>query len=702
MLWNNLISILNGEGLFRRPMPRSHPRRRRGRSAATSFELLEQRRHFSVTGFEPIDEVGNNQVNVTWGTAGTDLIRLTPAAYADGISSPSLPNDQSARAISNLVNSQDPAGSTTETNTYDGNNLSDFGYAFGQFIDHDMSLSIDGDESDPIAVAADDPIGPDALPFDRSVWDPTTGTSTSNPRQQVTEVTAFLDLSQVYGSDQTTADDLRTMSGGLLKTSPGGLLPYDNSTYFTPSQLASLNAYIGGMQNEGALANSQIFAAGDIRGNENLEMTTIVTLFVDNHNMLAKELSKEHPTWSDEQLYQEARKINIAGYQAMIYNQYLPALLGSNALSAYKGYNPMVNPSISNEFSTVAFRMGHSMVSPTIARDGNNGQAVADEVPLSDDFFDSDLLSSTGTTDPLTGLVGTGIGAVLKGEADGNGQAMDNMAIDEIRNLLFGNAGSGGQDLIALDIQRGRDHGMESYNAMRVSLGLPAVTSFAQITKNVAVQKELEEAYPGGVNTIDAFEGGLCEDHVAGSDVGPLFQTIIVNQFERLRDGDRFFYLNESFNPDEMKLFNQVNTLTKVIEANTNITNLQPDAFIFTASISGTVTPPMAPPPPPGAPAPAVKAQPNLSGIVVTLLDDTGAVVATTTTNAKGQYQFTQANGISTGTYSVSIKLATGTTITTPKSIVISKAQSITGVNLTMAPPVAENPVMGVAPQRNA
>jgi hypothetical protein len=346
--------------------------------------------------------------------------------------------------------------------------------------------------------------------------------------------------------------------------------------------------------------------------------------------------------------------------------------------------------------------MGHSMVSPTIARDGNNGQAVADEVPLSDDFFDSDLLSSTGTTDPLTGLVGTGIGAVLKGEADGNGQAMDNMAIDEIRNLLFGNAGSGGQDLIALDIQRGRDHGMESYNAMRVSLGLPAVTSFAQITKNVAVQKELEEAYPGGVNTIDAFEGGLCEDHVAGSDVGPLFQTIIVNQFERLRDGDRFFYLNESFNPDEMKLFNQVNTLTKVIEANTNITNLQPDAFIFTASISGTVTPPMAPPPPPGAPAPAVKAQPNLSGIVVTLLDDTGAVVATTTTNAKGQYQFTQANGISTGTYSVSIKLATGTTITTPKSIVISKAQSITGVNLTMAPPVAENPVMGVAPQRNA
>jgi hypothetical protein len=695
MSWSKHLAVVRSSRVSSLPA-----KSRTGRRAGSCvFELLETRKFFTVTGFEPINEVGNNVVNVDWGTAGTDLIRLTPAAYADGISSPSLPNDQSARVISNLVNSQDPAGSSTETNTIDGNNLSDFGYAFGQLIDHDMSLSIDGTESDPIAVSATDPIGPNALPFDRSIWDPATGTSTSNPRQQVTQVTAYLDLSQVYGSDQATADDLRTMSGGLLKTSAGGLLPYLNSTYFTPSQLAELNAYVGGMQNQGPLADTQIFAAGDVRGNENLEMTTLVTLFVDNHNMLATDLSKEHPTWTDDQLYQEARKINIAGYQAMIYNQYLPALLGNNALLPYRGYNPMVNPSISNEFSTVAFRMGHSMVSPTIAREGNDGQAVAGEVPLSVDFFDSNLLSSTGATDPFTGLAGTGIGAVLKGEADGDGQAMDNMAIDEIRNLLFGNAGAGGEDLMALDVQRGRDHGMESYNAMRVSLGLPAVTSFAQITSNVAVQNELAQAYPGGVNTIDAFEGGICENHVPGSDVGPLFQTIITNQFARLRDGDRFFYLNESFNADETRLFNQVNTLTKVIEANTSITNLQANAFIFTASISGAVTMPMAPPPGPGGAVP--QPRPNLSGLVVTLLDDSGAVVAATTTNAQGQYQFTQADGIATGTYSVTIRLTTGTTLTSP-TIEITTAQNVTGVNFQIAPPVAASPVTGPNFQRRA
>jgi hypothetical protein len=653
-------------------------RSRRRPRVGSVFELLESRRLMSSSGYEPIDGVGNNVVNVDWGATGTDLLRLTPAAYADGISSPSLPDDQSARAISNLVNSQtDPSDPSTELNTIDGNNLSDFGYAFGQFIDHDMSLTPDGGDSFPIAVSATDPIGPDALPFTRSQYDPTTGTSTSNPRQQVTEVTAYLDLSQVYGSDQATADDLRTMSGGLLKTSPGGLLPYDNSTYFTPSQLASLNAYLGGMQNFGSLPTSDLFATGDIRGNENLEMTTIVTLFVDNHNMLARELAKEHPTWTDEQLYQEARKINIAGYQAMIYNEYLPALLGQNAIPQYTGYNPNVDPAIANEFSTVAFRMGHSMVSPSIARDGNDGQSVADDVPLSEDFFDSDLLSSTGAVDPLTGLVGTGIGPVLKGEADGNGQAMDNMAVNEIRNLLFGDSGDGGQDLIALDIQRGRDHGMESSNAMRVSLGLPAVTSFAQITSNVAVQKDLEAAYPGGVNTIDAFEGGLCEDHVAGSDVGPLFQTILVNQFTRLETGDRFFYLNENLNPDEMRLFNQVNTLTKVIEANTGVTNLQPDAFIFTASISGAVDPaPSGMPGGPGLPPPL-----QIAGLTVDLLQD-GEVVASTVTNSAGQYSFNQQDGLASGTYTISVTLKNGSTMTTPTAIEITHGgQNVTGVN---------------------
>ena len=141
--------------------------------------------------------------------------------------------------------------------------------------------------------------------------------------------------------------------------------------------------------------------------------------------------------------------------------------------------------------------------------------------------------------DPLTGHTASSIDAVLKGDADGDSQAMDTLAINEVQDLLFGNGG-GGQDLIARDIQRGRDNGLPDYNTMREAYGLPPVTSFAQITSNVQVQQELKEAY-GSVNNIDAFEGGLAEELIKGSDVRPLFQRIMVDQFTRLRDGDRFF-----------------------------------------------------------------------------------------------------------------------------------------------------------------
>src|SRR5205807_2948675 len=133
-----------------------------------------------------------------------------------------------------------------------------------------------------------------------------------------------------------------------------------------------------------------------------------------------------------------------------------------------------------------------------------------------------------GIVDPLTGHTSSDIGAILKAEADGNSQAMDLLAINDVRNLLFGNGGLGGQDLIARDVQRDRDNGIPDYNTLRVAMGLPAVTSFAQITRNVQVQQELAQAYPGGVNTIDAFEGGLAEDHVRGSAIGPLFRAILV------------------------------------------------------------------------------------------------------------------------------------------------------------------------------
>ena len=282
--------------------------------------------------------------------------------------------------------------------------------------------------------------------------------------------------------------------------------------------------------------------------------------------------------------------------------------------------------------------------------------------------------------DPLTGHTASSIDAVLKGDADGDSQAMDTQAINEVRDLLFGNGG-GGQDLIARDIQRGRDNGLPDYNTMREAYGLPPVTSFAQITSNVQVQQELKEAY-GSVNNIDAFEGGLAEDHVKGSDVGPLFQRIMVDQFTRLRDGDRFFYLNESWSPSELKIFEQGNTLAKVIEANTDITNLQSDVFLFTASISGTVVKDQ------GHGDDRASSSPGVADVTVELEDTNGNVIATTTTDSEGNYRFDQQNGVSgTGEYTVRFVIPSGFTQVSPNpsKILISRGDiSVRGVNFAI------------------
>jgi hypothetical protein len=290
-----------------------------------------------------------------------------------------------------------------------------------------MDLSPDGGASFPIDVPPGDPIGgAGPLPFSRSQFDPSTGTDPSNPRQQVNAITSYLDLSQVYGSSAFVADALRTHSGGLMKTSPGNMLPFNNLDYFTQAQLDALN-----MANaSGLLPNDQLYAAGDVRANENIELTALQTLFVRNHNRIATLLAQQDPTafgfssWTDENLYQEARKLNIAQYQGIIYQNYLPDLLGPSALSVYSGYNANVDASIATEFSTVAYRFGHSMLDNFIERHDNNGQDIADQsgeasVSLAQDFFDPSIMTPDangifGAFDPISGHTTSDIGPLLK------------------------------------------------------------------------------------------------------------------------------------------------------------------------------------------------------------------------------------------------------------------------------------------------
>jgi hypothetical protein len=617
--------------------------------------------------FRTIDGSGNNLTNPDWGMAGTDLLRGAPAQYSDGISSPSGIDGSRVRPSTRLISDvlDQERFSTGMNNRY----MSDFVFVWGQFLDHDLdltqdALNADGTGQEPLNIPvpqgdpAFDPMGTgtQVIPFNRSEWDPTTGTGVDNPRQQPNDVTSWIDGSMIYGADPTRAAALRTFQGGRLKISDGNLLPFNTD----------------GLPNEnfGPLPDDQLFLAGDIRANENIEITVMQTLFMREHNFWADQIHAAHPELDDETIYQLARQIVGAEIQSITYNEFLPALLGPNALPAYTGYNPAVDPGINNEFSTAAFRFGHNMLNDTILRLNNDGTSIPEgSLALKDDFFDPKLLDPSlpnheGDIDPY-----------LKGFASDNAQDVGLPMANAIRNTLFGPPGSGGLDLAAIDMQRGRDHGLANYNAVRVAYGLPAWSGFGQITKNIPLQNELRTLYQQDINNVDLWVGMLAEDHAPGASVSPIIKAILVDQFTRLRDGDRFWFEN-IFSGSQLQALENT-TLADIIRRNTSLTNIQDNVFFFQVTISGTVFNDL------NDSGQYEDGDPGLAGWTVQLENDQAQVIATTTTDAQGNYHFDNFSGLRLGTYYVQEIVPDGWVQTTadPGAIQLTSATSVTDVD---------------------
>lgn len=599
----------------------------RKKAARLNLMTLEERVVPAVLGpFYSVDGSANNVAHPEWGQTGTDFIRIAPAAYADGVSTPAGASLPSARLISNALCDQDATTASSDRM------MSAMMYAWGQFIDHDMNLTNTGTtESLPIAVPKGDVsfdpdgTGTKTISMKRSVFDATTGTSVANPRQQVNAITAWLDGSMVYGSDSATANSLRTLSGGQMKTSDGNLLPTDSKGNFL---------------------------AGDIRVGENPELTSLQTVFLREHNRLAAQFAKANPAWTDEQIYQQARAWVIAEVQVITYNEWLPTLLGPAGLNQYNGYKPQVNPSIANEFAAAGFRFGHSIVGEDIQFLDNNGNEAAPAVSLRDAFFNPTIVKTLG------------IDGVLKYLASDPSMEVDLKVVDELRDFLFGAPGQGGMDLAALNIQRGRDHGLSDYNTTRAAYGLPKVKDFSQITDDKALQAKLKEVY-GSVDKIDLWVGVLAEKHLPGASLGQTARAIVADQFTRLRDGDRMWYQNVFKGPDLQEV--QRTSLSAVIARNSLTRNLQPNAFSFRLDLGGQVF---------GDGNTDGKLNPGeavLGKVKVELLNSaTGLVVATTTTNPQGQYHFGVLEGLRLGVYQIRAtlpdgKVVNGSTVTLTK-----------------------------------
>jgi peroxidase len=468
--------------------------------------------------------------------AGTAEVRLTPAHFASGTTNTPI-DGPNARLISNVV--------VAGNGTLEGLPYSGMMYAWGQFIDHDLDkTNNDGVNHIDITVPNDDRtfVPGSTIPLTRAVVDPATGT-------QINAVTGWLDASMVYGSDAATAASLRDVNG-RMKVSAGDNLPIVDGA----------------------------FAAGDTRASENPDLTALQTLMVREHNHWADQLRSEHPQWSSDKIYDTVRAIVTGEIQNITYSEFLPLLLGAKAPGDYHGYDKSVDPRITEEFAGSAFRFGHTIVSEQIAYFGNNG-AESGNQSLANAFFEP----------PATFEANGGADGLLRHLTGDISQKYDVHLVDSLRNLLFDPPA--GQDLAAINIQRGRELGFSSLNDTRAALGLSVYTSFGQITSDAAVAANLSAVYGGDVNKVELWIGGLAEDAASGALVGSTFQTIIAKQFSALRDGDPHWFQNNGDLTKEQISQIKSTTLTDLIERNTDTTIAQANAFLFADRHASDVVP---------------------------------------------------------------------------------------------------------------
>jgi len=468
------------------------------------------------------------------------LLRLTDARYGDGLSA--------------LIDGADPVQIAQVVFSQDGDmpnpaRLSTLFVSWGQFTDHDLSLTLD-------ASGEFVPVPGLAGPLNRSLYDPATGIT--GPREQINQVTPEMDASQVYGSTAERTDALRSFEGGRLRTSddpasPLGLMPLTDGQEMAGDDDPA----------------DPLFLAGDLRANENTGLTLLHTLFVREHNHWADRLADADPGLSDEELFQAARSIVEYVLQKITYDEWLPHLIGdvvdpSDAASGASGQ-------IATEFSTAAFRFGHTLVSTAITGLAEDGTETAN-LSVRDQFFNVDPLKDGQ------------FGDLLRGQAAVSAQALDTKVIDDLNLFLQLADGATGFSLPALNIVRGRDHGLESYLEVRAALvgdvdpAALDVTDFSVITADPALQADLAAVY-GTVDRVDLWVGGLAEDKIPGTQMGMTFTAILDDQFTRTAAADESFGALDPLVPADIAADVSETTLADVLTRVGGIETIQHDPF---------------------------------------------------------------------------------------------------------------------------
>ncbi|XP_040566989.1 salivary peroxidase/catechol oxidase [Lepeophtheirus salmonis] len=531
----------------------------------------------------------NNLRQPLFGAVFTPVQRILRNAYFDGFEIPRRDSNGSPLPSARLVST-----SITRKNKNTASQYTNILMSMGQFLDHDLvhvpvHRLDNGDTIDccstrfgnnslqcfPISIPRGDiSFGSrTCINFVRSLSAPDLDCN-PGPNEQLNQLTHWIDGSNIYGSTQEETNKLRSFRGGKLRMMRSSLLPEDN-------------------ENEECVDEFECFLAGDSRVNEQLTLAVMHTLWVRQHNKVADELAQFNPFWNDETLFQEAKRIVSAQWQHVIFNEWLPVMLGPTMMESFglwtlrRGfsfdYRNDFDPRITNEFAAAGFRVGHTLIPSFLKAYSLISSRLTRRWQLRSIFNDPGVLETPGVFDEVA------LGMVIQNVED-----FDNSFTEEITDHLFERNGDG-LDLIALNIQRARDHGIPGYVRYREICGLGRARTFEDLGSNISRRKiaQLKSIYKS-VDDIDLFIGMTLEDKFRDAFIGRTFLCIISDQFARLKKGDRYFYdlSNQagsftSAQLDEIRKF----SLSRLICDNTNIKEIQPLALEQPDNIYNILTP---------------------------------------------------------------------------------------------------------------